>query len=143
MDTATADPDVDRGPRGPVARAIEVCPLEVAVAVLGGAWKLTTVKHLLRRTHRFGELRRAVGPVTARVLTRQLRELETDGIVTRTVYAQVPPRVEYSLTELGRTLEPIVTELDEWGAGYRTYAEAEPGVQGGDDRTSTPPPVQH
>lgn len=89
------------------------------MAVLGGAWKLTAVKYLLQRTHRFGELRRAVGPVTARVLTRQLRELEADGIVTRTVYAEVPPRVEYSLTERGRSLEQIVTALDAWGADYQ------------------------
>ncbi|WP_231919908.1 winged helix-turn-helix transcriptional regulator [Microlunatus soli] len=90
----------------------------MAIAVLGGAWKMTAVKQLIERTHRFGELRRAVGPVTPRVLTRQLRELETDGIVTRTVYAEVPPRVEYSLTERGRTLEPIVAALDAWGADY-------------------------
>lgn len=90
----------------------------MAIAVLGGSWKLTAIKHLLQRTHRFGELRRAIGPVTPRVLTRQLRELETDGVIIRTVYPEVPPRVEYSLSELGRTLGPIVGSLDSWGAGY-------------------------
>jgi DNA-binding HxlR family transcriptional regulator len=110
-----------------VLRSLEGCPVEVAMAVLGGAWKLTAVKYLLQRTHRFGDLRRAVGPVTPRVLTRQLRELEADGIVTRTVYAQVPPRVEYSLTDRGRSLEPIVTALDAWGADYQsTVAGARP-----------------
>jgi DNA-binding HxlR family transcriptional regulator len=105
-------------PRAPVVRSMQVCPVEVAIAVLGGAWKMTAVKYLAQRTHRFGDLRRAVGPVTPRVLTRQLRELEADGVILRTVYAEVPPRVEYSLTELGRTLEPIVSALDGWGADY-------------------------
>lgn len=104
--------------RASVESALSVCPVEVAVAVLGGAWKLTIVKHLVTRTHRFGELRRAVGPVTPRVLTRQLRELETDGIVSRTVFAEVPPRVEYALTDLGETLRPAVAWLDAWGADY-------------------------
>ena len=104
--------------RPPVARSLEVCPVEVAIAVLGGAWKMTAVKYLTQRTHRFGELQRAVGPVTARALTRQLRELETDGVIVRTVYPEVPPRVEYSLSPLGRTLAPIVAALDAWGADY-------------------------
>lgn len=104
--------------RTSVESALNVCPVEVAVAVLGGAWKLTIVKQLVVRPHRFGELRRAVGPVTPRVLTRQLRELETDGIISRTVFAEVPPRVEYALTDLGKTLHPAVSWLDEWGAAY-------------------------
>ena len=109
---------MDTVPRAPVRRAAEVCPVEVAIAVLGGSWKMTVVKHLTERTHRFGELRRAVGPVTPRVLTRQLRELETDGVLCRTVYPEVPPRVEYSLTPLGRTLAPLVAQLNEWGSDY-------------------------
>ena len=104
--------------RRAVESAIEVCPVEVAVAVLGGSWKLTVVKHLLEGAVRFGALGRAVGPVNPRVLTRQLRELESDGIVRREVFAEVPPRVEYSLTELGETLRPAVAWLDEWGARY-------------------------
>lgn len=84
---------------------------------------MTVVKNLAAGTHRFGELRRTVGPVTPRVLTRQLRELETDGIVRRVVYPEVPPRVEYSLTELGATLGPLVDLLDDWG---RAYAEQLP-----------------
>lgn len=109
--------------RAPVESALEVCPVEVAVAVLGGSWKLTIVKNLLERPHRFGELRRAVGAVTPRVLTRQLRDLEADGLVSRTVFAEVPPRVEYALTDLGETLRPAVRWLDEWGADFaRTRA---------------------
>jgi DNA-binding HxlR family transcriptional regulator len=104
--------------RLPVQRAIEVCPVEVSMAVLGGAWKLSAVKYLLERTHRFGELQRRLGTVTARTLTRVLRDLEADGIVVRTVYAEVPPRVEYSLTDLGRSLDRVVEWLDAWGAAY-------------------------
>lgn len=104
--------------RPPVQRAIEVCPVEVSMAVLGGAWKLSAVKYLLERTHRFGELQRRLGTVTPRTLTRVLRDLEADGIVVRTVYAEVPPRVEYSLTDLGRSLDQVVGWLDAWGDAY-------------------------
>jgi DNA-binding HxlR family transcriptional regulator len=112
---------MDTEPRLTVQRAMQVCPVEVAIAVIGGAWKMTAVKHLYERTHRFGELRRAVGPVTPRVLTRQLRELEADGVVERKVYPEVPPRVEYSLTPLGRTLGSLVEQLDEWGQAYKSH----------------------
>ncbi|WP_454859113.1 winged helix-turn-helix transcriptional regulator [Promicromonospora soli] len=108
--------------RGPVQRAIEVCPVEVSMAVLGGAWKLSAVKYLLERTHRFGELQRRLGTVTPRTLTRVLRDLEADGIVVRTVYAEVPPRVEYSLTDLGRSLDQVVGWLDAWGSAYPASA---------------------
>ena len=114
---------MDTEQRAAVTRAISVCPVEVAVAVIGGAWKMTAVKHLHQRTHRFGELRRAVGPVTPRVLTRQLRELEADGIVARTVYAEVPPRVEYSLTPLGHSLGALVDQLDAWGKLYTGHLD--------------------
>ncbi|WP_433653924.1 winged helix-turn-helix transcriptional regulator [Nocardia sp. CA-128927] len=107
--------------RKQVETALAVCPVEVAVSVLGGAWKLTIIKNLLGGRRRFGELGRLVGPVNPRVLTRQLRELEADGLVNRTIYPEVPPRVEYSLTELGATLEPAVAWLGRWGA---TYAES-------------------
>ncbi|MFD4369189.1 winged helix-turn-helix transcriptional regulator [Rhodococcus sp. NPDC058521] len=104
--------------RSTVQRAMEVCPVEVAVAVLGGSWKMTVVKHLLEGPLRYGELRRRVGDVTPRVLTRQLRELEQDGIVIRTAYPEVPPRVEYSLTSTGSDLRGFVTELNTWGDRY-------------------------
>ncbi|MDF0531884.1 helix-turn-helix domain-containing protein [Tsukamurella sp. 8F] len=104
--------------REPVRRAVDICPIEVSIAVLGGAWKMTVVKKLLDGPLRYGELRRSVGPVTPRVLTRQLRELEDDGIVTRTAYPEVPPRVEYALTDLGHALSPFVAALNEWGDRY-------------------------
>lgn len=110
---------------------MRICPIEVTVSIVGGSWKLTIIEQLLQRTLRYGELRRAVGEVTDRVLTRQLRELEEDGLVLRTVYAEVPPRVEYSLTPLGETLRGLVADLDRWGRswisaqGERTPHDAE------------------
>ncbi|WP_198684030.1 helix-turn-helix domain-containing protein [Brachybacterium sp. YJGR34] len=104
--------------RLPVSRAMEVCPVEVAVSVLGGTWKLTLVKHLLGGTRRFNELGRLVPLANTRTLTRQLRELEEDGVVKRTAYPEVPPRVEYALTERGRSLEPLVKAMEAWGADF-------------------------
>lgn len=109
---------MDTALRPSVARAMAVCPVEVAVAVIGGAWKMTAVKYLHQRPHRFAELRRAIGPVTPRVLTRQLRELEADGILARTIFPEVPPRVEYALTPLGDSLAELVQQLDEWGQQF-------------------------
>ncbi|WP_195907841.1 winged helix-turn-helix transcriptional regulator [Microbacterium gorillae] len=104
--------------RLPVARAVEVCPVEVAVSVLGGTWKLTLVKHLLTGTKRFNELGRLVPLANTKTVTRQLRELEEDGIVQRTVHPEVPPRVEYRLTARGRSLAPLVTMMNDWGAEF-------------------------
>ncbi|MGC2941198.1 MULTISPECIES: winged helix-turn-helix transcriptional regulator [unclassified Brevibacterium] len=104
--------------RLPVRRAMDVCPVEVAVSAVGGTWKLTLVKHLLDGTRRFNELGRLVPLANTKTLTRQLRELEEDGVVLRTAYSEVPPRVEYSLTDLGRSLEPIVMAMNEWGKDF-------------------------
>ncbi len=95
------------------------CPTEVALAIVGGKWKLVILEHLVDGVQRFGELSRGLPAVTARMLTRQLRELEADGLVVRTVYAQVPPKVEYSLTGVGRSLRPLLAELRVWGESYR------------------------
>lgn len=106
--------------RKPVESAIRVCPVEVATAVLDGAWKLTVVKHLLEQPYRYGELCRALPSAPPRSLTHQLRELDEDGIIHREVHAQVPPKVEYSLTPLGASLAPIVEQLDaRGGAAYQ------------------------
>lgn len=94
------------------------CPLEACLEVIGGKWKGVILFHLLDGTRRFNELRRLLPKVTQRMLTRQLREMEMDKIVKRTVYPEVPPRVEYSLTEFGRTLEPILRSLQKWGTQY-------------------------
>lgn len=111
--------------RDAVRRAAEVCPIEVGVAVAGGDWKLTVVSKLdeSEAPLRFGALRAAVGPVSAKTLTRQLRTLEEDGIVTRTVFAEVPPRVEYALTDQGRGLARVADAMSAWSAEYlRTRA---------------------
>lgn len=97
----------------------EYCTVEAAMEVVGGKWKLAILVHLFAGTQRFGELNRAMPRITPRMLTRQLRELEADGLVRRTVYPQVPPKVEYSLTEIGRSLEQIAGLLEDWGRQYR------------------------
>jgi DNA-binding HxlR family transcriptional regulator len=91
------------------------CPVEAALEQISGKWKGLVIFHLLDETLRFSELKRRVGGVTQRSLTKQLRELESDGIVDRTVFAVVPPKVEYSLTEKGRRLSPIIEALHAWG----------------------------
>jgi DNA-binding HxlR family transcriptional regulator len=95
------------------------CSVSAAVSVIGGKWKSVILFHLLDGTKRFNELHRMVPGVTQRMLTLQLRELEADNILHRKVYAEVPPRVEYSLTVFGRTLEPILMDLKQWGDGYK------------------------
>jgi DNA-binding HxlR family transcriptional regulator len=95
------------------------CSVEAALMVIGGRWKGTVLYWLLGGTMRFGELRRKVPSCSARILTLQLRELEADGLVKRTVYAEVPPRVEYELTPFGRSLEPVLLGLKEWGKRYQ------------------------
>jgi DNA-binding HxlR family transcriptional regulator len=91
------------------------CPVEATMGVIGGKWKVIIIHHLLDGTKRFSELRRLIPQVTQRMLTSQLRELERDGVVHREVYPQVPPKVEYSLTELGKTLEPVLLVMHDWG----------------------------
>ena len=96
-----------------------LCTAEISVAILGGAWKPSILTLLnAHRVLRFGELSRHLGNCTARVLTRQLRELEIDGLVVRTVYAEVPPKVEYSLSALGEEVQPLIGELARWGTAY-------------------------
>jgi DNA-binding HxlR family transcriptional regulator len=92
------------------------CPAEAALAVIGGKWKVPIVWHLQAGTRRFSEIRRQLPRITPRMLARQLRELETDGVVIRFVHAQVPPRVDYTLTPRGRTLTPAIAALCRWGA---------------------------
>lgn len=94
------------------------CPVEATLDVVGGKWKPLILFYLLQETRRFGELRRLLPGVTQRMLTQHLRELEADGIVHREVYREVPPRVEYSMTDFGRSLEPVLQQMVEWGERY-------------------------
>ncbi len=101
------------------------CPVEATLDVIGGKWKVVILFYLAHDgTHRFAELRRKVAGVSERMLTQQLRELEGDGIVHREVYPEVPPKVEYSLTEYGRTLRPITEIMCEWGQKHMKRIKA-------------------
>ncbi|KUP36691.1 MULTISPECIES: winged helix-turn-helix transcriptional regulator [Bacillus] len=102
----------------------EGCPVEFTLDVIGGKWKGILFYHMIEGKKRFNEFRKICPSITQRMLTLQLRELEADGIVHREVYHQVPPKVEYSLTEFGRTLEPIVLQMKEWGDANREVLEA-------------------
>ena len=95
------------------------CDVEATLSVIGGRWKAILMCHLLNGRKRFGELRRLTPNATERMITLQLRELEADGVVARYVYAEVPPRVEYELTEFGRSLEAILVLMQEWGSAFK------------------------
>ncbi|MBN3751465.1 helix-turn-helix transcriptional regulator [Paraburkholderia sp. Tr-20389] len=105
------------------------CAVEVTLSVIGGLWKPVILFHLLNEKKRFMELTRLMPNTTQRMLTLQLRELEADGIVTRHVYPQVPPKVEYELTPLGKTLEPVLIGLREWGESWQTRREKAVGEE--------------
>ena len=106
------------------------CPVEATLDLIGGRWKGVILHHLLEGTLRFNELRRRIPSCTQRMLTRQLRELEEAGLVHRRIFAQVPPRVDYSLTAEGRSLEPIVRAMHAWGMDRiaRTQNQKPPGT---------------
>jgi DNA-binding HxlR family transcriptional regulator len=96
----------------------QTCPAESTVELIGGRWKIIILWHLFQGVKRYSELQRALMGVTQKVLTQQLRNMERDGLVTRTVYPQVPPKVEYSLTSLGMSLKPVVDAIHRWGAEH-------------------------
>ena len=91
------------------------CPVEATLEVIGGKWKGAILYHLLERPYRFGELKRTMSSITQHMLTKQLRELEAEGIVHRKVFAEVPPKVEYSITESGESLREIILMMRDWG----------------------------
>ena len=101
------------------------CDVEATLSVIGGRWKPVLVCHLLQGRKRFGELCRLTPNATQRMVTLQLRELEADGVVSRHVFAEVPPRVEYDVTEFGRTLEPILVQMQDWGSAFKARKLAE------------------
>ncbi len=102
------------------------CPVELTLSIMGGVWKPNVLYHLLQGRLRFMELSRRVPRATQRMLTRQLRELEADGLVTRHVFPEVPPRVKYEVTSLGRTISPILHSLWVWGESYRVEQQGLP-----------------
>lgn len=95
------------------------CPVATTVALIGSKWKLLIIRNLLARPWRFNELKKALEGISQKVLTDSLRSMEADGIITRTVYPEVPPRVEYALTELGKSLKPILDSMRAWGEAYK------------------------
>lgn len=95
------------------------CPVQIVLKMIGNKWKILIIRDLLTETKRFKELQRSVG-CSQKVLTENLRELEQHGLVNRQVYAEVPPRVEYSLSELGKTLSPVLDAMAQWGEYYRS-----------------------
>ena len=95
------------------------CPVATTVSLIGSKWKLLILRNLLARPWRFNELQKNLEGISQKVLTDSLRSMEADGIVTRTVFAEVPPRVEYSLSELGESLRPIIKSMEVWGTDYK------------------------
>lgn len=95
------------------------CPVATTVALIGSKWKLLIIRNLLTRPWRFNELKRDLEGISQKVLTDSLRSMEEDGLITRTVYPEVPPRVEYALSDLGRSLKPIFDSMVEWGNAYK------------------------
>ncbi|MGI6009977.1 MAG: winged helix-turn-helix transcriptional regulator [Ruminococcus sp.] len=95
------------------------CPVATTVQFVGSKWKLLILRNLLQRPWRFNELRKSLEGISQKVLTDSLRSMEEDGIITRTVYPEVPPRVEYALSELGESMRPIITAMEQWGISYK------------------------
>ena len=101
-------------------KPLPACPVETTLQLIGNKWKVLILRDLMDGTKRFGELKKSIGTVSQKVLTAQLRDMEACGLVNRKVYAEVPPRVEYSLTELGKSLNPILSAMRDWGLEYKT-----------------------
>ena len=99
--------------------ALPVCPVEVTLTLISDRWKVLILRDLMQDTRRFGELKRSIGHISQKVLTDSLRSMEEDGIITRTVYPEVPPRVEYALSALGESMRPIMDAMEVWGNNYK------------------------
>ena len=100
-------------------KELPACPVEITMGLIGEKWKVLIIRDLLTGTKRFGELKKSVTGITQKVLTNNLRQREADGLIKRKVYAEVPPRVEYSLTKTGLSLKPILDSMVSWGISYR------------------------
>ena len=106
-------------------KELPACPVETTLTLISDKWKVLILRDLMTGTKRFGELKKSIGRVSQKVLTTQLRQMEASGLLSRKVYAEVPPRVEYTLTELGCSLKPVMDAMWEWGAGYQKRQKAE------------------
>lgn len=104
---------------------LPVCPVETTLILISDKWKVLILRDLMQGTKRFGELQRSVGHVSQKVLTSQLRQMEKSGLLTRTVFPEVPPHVEYTLTDLGYSLKPILDAMWIWGENYKKKKESE------------------
>ncbi len=104
------------------AKVLPACPVETTLTLISDKWKVLILRDLMPGTKRFGQLKKSVGNVSQKVLTAQLREMEQSGLLTRTVYPEVPPRVEYTLTELGRSLKPVLDAMWNWGEAYQAQS---------------------
>ncbi|MCD7764022.1 MAG: helix-turn-helix transcriptional regulator [Lachnospiraceae bacterium] len=102
---------------------LPACPVATTVSLIGSKWKLLIMRNLLARPWRFNELRRDLEGISQKVLTDSLRSMEEDGIITRTVYPEVPPRVEYALSELGESMRPVIKAMEDWGTEYKKGLE--------------------
>ena len=100
-------------------KALPACPVETTLMLIGDKWKVLILRDLMPGTKRFGELKKSIGSVSQKVLTAQLRDMEERGLLTRKVYAEVPPRVEYTLTDLGYSLKPVLDSMWAWGLDYK------------------------
>ena len=100
-------------------KTLPACPVETTLMLISDRWKVLIIRDLLDGTKRFGELKKSIGSISQKVLTSNLREMEADGLVNRRVYAEVPPRVEYTLTDTGYSLKPILDAMVEWGMEYK------------------------
>ena len=98
---------------------LPACPVETTLMLISDKWKVLILRDLMPGSKRFGELKKSIGQVTQKVLTSQLRQMEENGLIVRTVYPEVPPRVEYALTELGYSLKPILDAMQNWGENYK------------------------
>ena len=107
------------------ARILPACPVETTLTLISDKWKVLIIRDLLPGTKRFGELKKSIGSVSQKVLTSQIRQMEESGLLTRTVYPEVPPRVEYTLTELGQSLRPVLEALKNWGEEYKAKMSGE------------------
>lgn len=110
---------LERGTPVLTKEEMPACPVATTVRLIGSKWKLLIMRNLLQRSWRFNELRKDLEGISQKVLTDSLRSMEEDGIITRTVYPEVPPRVEYALSDLGESMRPIMNAMEEWGTNYK------------------------